>query len=374
MYQEVQSILINQSIDERLRQIANILLLNASFIDNLGLLNGKMGIAIFFYHYSHYTKNKVFEDYAGELIDEIYEEINTKTPVNFADGLTGIGWGIEYLVKNGFVQAETDEALIEIDTCIYHNSLYRPFLLESGNDLFGYGLYFLIRLGEHGTNDDNLRTLLKMQHLIYLTDDCERILIKKKYLDFNIQSLSIDAINSFAWFLIEMHRWGMLPYKIGKLFQALPEYFGIIFQNSNDHAGIVQLNTLIRYMIPCFIDADLRNSYETIYNQSINRESYNETFDEILVSHFVKTTWQDLLYDPYIPSNDNKSFRAVKAFQVIDNEEYWNKRLDDLKKNNIGLTGLAGLGLGFLIYLMKEELKKTNSEIKSEIFKAQFGN
>lgn len=102
-------------IEDRLRRIANFLLLNASFIDNLGLLNGKMGIAIFFYHYSRYTQNKIFEDYAGELIDEIYEEINVNTPVNFADGLTGIGWGIEYLVKNHFTEGDTDEVLAEID-------------------------------------------------------------------------------------------------------------------------------------------------------------------------------------------------------------------------------------------------------------------
>ncbi len=112
----------DEKIIDRLRRIANVLLLNASFIDNPGLLNGKMGIAIFFYHYSRYTKNKIYEDYAGELVDEIYEEINTSTPVNFENGLTGIGWGIEYLVKNKFVQADTDEALAEIDNTIYKTS------------------------------------------------------------------------------------------------------------------------------------------------------------------------------------------------------------------------------------------------------------
>lgn len=89
--------------DAYLKKIANVLVLNASFTDNPGLLNGKMGIAIFFYHYSRYSDNKNYEEYAGELIDEIYSEINTNTPVNLADGLIGIGWGIEYLVQSGFV-------------------------------------------------------------------------------------------------------------------------------------------------------------------------------------------------------------------------------------------------------------------------------
>ena len=64
------ALLLKNKVDNRLKRIANVLLLNASFIDNLGLLNGKMGIAIFFYQYAHYTGSKVFEDYASEKIDE----------------------------------------------------------------------------------------------------------------------------------------------------------------------------------------------------------------------------------------------------------------------------------------------------------------
>jgi hypothetical protein len=38
-------------VDDRISRITNILLLNTSFIDNPGLLNGKMGIAIYFYYF-----------------------------------------------------------------------------------------------------------------------------------------------------------------------------------------------------------------------------------------------------------------------------------------------------------------------------------
>ena len=126
---------MEKRINNRLRRIANVLMLNAGFFDNPGLLNGKMGIAIFFYHYSRYSKNKLYEDYAGELLDEIYEEINTSTPVNFENGLTGIGWGIEYLVKNGFVQADTDEALAEIENAVYKHRINSPVLINTGNEL-----------------------------------------------------------------------------------------------------------------------------------------------------------------------------------------------------------------------------------------------
>ena len=88
---------LKTKIDNRLQRIANVLILNVSFTDNLGLLNGKMGIAILFYHYARYTKNDIYEEYAGQLINEIYEGITNVSSVDFFNGLTSIGWGIEYM-------------------------------------------------------------------------------------------------------------------------------------------------------------------------------------------------------------------------------------------------------------------------------------
>ena len=62
--------------DESLLRIARFLMLHGSFTNNLGLINGKMGIIIFFFHLSRYTRKKIFEDFAGEMIDEIYKEIH----------------------------------------------------------------------------------------------------------------------------------------------------------------------------------------------------------------------------------------------------------------------------------------------------------
>jgi hypothetical protein len=346
----------DEKIIDRLRRIANLLLLNASFIDNPGLLNGKMGIAIFFYHYSRYTNNKIYEDYAGELIDEIYEEINTTTPVNFENGLTGIGWGIEYLVKNKFVQADTDEALSEIDTTVYRNSLYRPFLIESGNDLFGYGLYYITRLREHGDDDNNLNTLFKKQHLIYLTDDCERILIQKKYLDFKIESLSTDTINSFLWFLLEMHQWGIFRFKVEKLFHSLPEYISNCLQGTDQISAKNQLIRLTEDIIPCVKERNLQENLEGILKNDCGsfsgKEGLNE--DEALVRNFINSTWQRIIYEPCAENIAGSEYKIENVFQIIDNEQDWNKRIGNINKNNLGLTGLTGIGLGLLFSLMQK--------------------
>jgi hypothetical protein len=104
-----------QKKDELLTRIARHLMLQGSFSKGLGLLNGKMGIAIFFFYYSKYVKNTIYEDFGGELIEEIYEEINFNTPVGFAEGLCGIGWAIEYLIQNHFVSSGTEDIFEDFD-------------------------------------------------------------------------------------------------------------------------------------------------------------------------------------------------------------------------------------------------------------------
>jgi len=336
-------------INDRLRRIANVLLLNASFTDNLGLLNGKMGIAIFFYQYARYTGNKVYEDYAGELIDEIYGEINNSTPVGFSNGLMGIGWGIEYLVRNGYVDADTDEALPEIDNAVYRSSLHRPFLLDSGDDLFSYGLYYVTRLMGREDDNDNLKTLFKKQHLIYLTDDCERILVKKQYKNYNIDSLGIDTIISFEWFLIEMHRLELFPVKVEKILRCLPEYVSQGLNTADDESAITLLILLTEKVVLIVNDQDTKNTLKTILGQKADNGKKINITNEVMTSDFIKVTCRQLMYGSHPRLTEQTDKLEERVFKIIDDEENWNNRLDNLNNDNIGLTGLAGLGLGQLL-------------------------
>ena len=67
-----------------LNRIIHYLILNASFIRDLGLLDGKMGICIFFYLYARQTGSKLYEELGGYLLDEIYKEITQSASIGFA--------------------------------------------------------------------------------------------------------------------------------------------------------------------------------------------------------------------------------------------------------------------------------------------------
>jgi lantibiotic modifying enzyme len=123
------------------------LLLNGNFMENTGLMHGKTGLAILFYHLTKITGNKVFEHFGGELIDDISRNLSTRSPVDFENGLAGIGWGLEYLVQNRFLEADADEVLEEFDKEIFRKFLENtPANIDLLNGVLGTAHYFLMRI------------------------------------------------------------------------------------------------------------------------------------------------------------------------------------------------------------------------------------
>ena len=117
-----------------INSIADQLLYRSLFSNKLGLLNGKMGMAIFFYYYARYTGNKWYDDFAGELLDEIFTNISQDMSITFESGLCGIGWGIVFLESQGYIEGDMDEVLQDLDSKIMERDLSRvtDFSLDTG--------------------------------------------------------------------------------------------------------------------------------------------------------------------------------------------------------------------------------------------------
>jgi len=127
--------------DDFLERIARHLVMHASFVPDIGLYHGKMGIALFFVHYARYTGNMLYDDFAVELLNEINRQIHPDIPFTFESGMCGIGWGIDYLLENKFMAGNPNEILVEIDEKIMELNLKRinDFSLKTG--LAGILLY-----------------------------------------------------------------------------------------------------------------------------------------------------------------------------------------------------------------------------------------
>ena len=140
------AISFNTTIEKQLSHIVGTLLLNGTLTECPGLVHGKMGIAIFFFHYTQYTKNMLFADYALDLIGEIQNQIHVNSPADYEKGIAGIGIGIDYLIRNNFLIVE-DDIFEDLDQRMYRAVMYDPwqdFSLYDG--LTGYGRYWISRL------------------------------------------------------------------------------------------------------------------------------------------------------------------------------------------------------------------------------------
>ncbi len=230
-----------------MKKIINTLLLNSSFIENIGLMNGKMGISIFFFHLAKETNNNTYQNYAEELIDEIYEEINKSTPLNFENGIAGIGWGIEYLVQEGFIEANTDEVLEEFDNLIFKQLLYNsPSKLGLLNGLLGIGFYLLKRIQNPNSCDDNIQTLTNKQTLMHLIDEIDR-------------RLSSNVISSM---LIDSTRTNTITYT------EVEEADNVIF-NPDNKTALLQTNFDLTWEYPLLIWFLTELKSLNIYNYKI---------------------------------------------------------------------------------------------------------
>ncbi len=139
-----------------LTRIVRYLMLHSSFTHNLGLLNGKTGIAIFFFQYARHTGIKLYEKFAEDLVIEIYDEIHTNYSTSFYDGLCGIGWGIEYLIRNKFVEADADEVLEDFDRRILERDVRRIADGSLNTGLKGIACYIISRCANKINRNNSL--------------------------------------------------------------------------------------------------------------------------------------------------------------------------------------------------------------------------
>ena len=157
---------------------------------NQGLLNGNTGMAIYLYHISREMNNPEYEEMADNLLDKIFACITTSVPPDFENGLAGIGWGIEYLVKNGFAKGDPDEILEEVDTKVYItlcNGNLNAFELTNG--LTGYLLYLNSRL-KNTANQHSMVYSINKELLILAVNKLDELfagqfstIVKEPYFD-----------------------------------------------------------------------------------------------------------------------------------------------------------------------------------------------
>jgi lantibiotic modifying enzyme len=222
-----------------LERITNLLLINALFLPDLGL-NGKSSCALFFYKLYEKTKKETYLMIADKLIDHIYKSINRNISSDFLTGISGIGWCIDYLVKNKFLESDSDDLLDEFDNQLFQLDCIKFRHKHNFDELYWPGLYFSIR-------QDNL--VLKNRVLPIIVEDVETILNMS---DIRECHFSSDFMLSFIFTvnLLKNHLYEKINYMdctiSGLLKNADIQIFDLaILKNINDADTFPLINTVI---------------------------------------------------------------------------------------------------------------------------------
>jgi hypothetical protein len=351
-------------------KIANALLLSSSFIENLGLLNGKMGIAIYFFHLARSSGNKIYEKYAEELIDEIYDEISTVTPLGFENGLAGIGWGIEYLAENNFIHADTNEVLEEFDDLISQEIKKTKCKMM---DILGFGFYFLKRwksvnyTSKLGLHQDRI-----FEDILVFLDNQKYVLVNSLKKNKSLHDIADEPYDWASlltlWLLVELRYQKYYNDKTDKLLYYLLLSFNEINISSKNYLFKLLLWTLLKRLQSYDFNTGINQVIKATLN-NIQSEDW-ETWGQKMQACHKNATWVWLTiafaYQQFNYSTNDATYLEKVLFRRKKYNELLHKDISfqlDLSPstNDFGVfEGIAGVGLLNLIIseIEKEEKQK----------------
>lgn len=265
-------------------------------------LTGKMGMSIFLFHYARLKNDQSKRKIAGDLLEEVVSHCDTIRSCKFYPGITGIGWGIELLSHQNYLQVNTDDILEEIDHVLL-NANFQRLSIHTDDHLFEYGIYFLKR-----AQTESVISLKKKQILIFLIEEIENTLFTGNYDQHKIPVLNLQLLNSILYFLSEAYRIDIYSKKkLRNIILCLMEYISASLQKRSNPFS------------DCSITACLLEKYQSIIynNDSGFTQLYNE-INCILVNlrKYIKFdtkdysvfAWNPLMYDVHPLTQDYITF------------------------------------------------------------------
>lgn len=165
-------------------------IINTKDNDACGLYNGKSGKAILLYLISKSSSDNQIRASALEMLNSVSDTIAGEEQLSFENGLTGIGWAVEWIAQNRFLEINTNDILEEIDDTIYKSVVFGSDKnISLANGTLGKLLFFLSRYRSKNPNTHRLKNIFHEECLVLLSDDLyEKLLgdagvLKKEKLD-----------------------------------------------------------------------------------------------------------------------------------------------------------------------------------------------
>jgi len=229
-------------MEKTLQKIANLLIINLQNINSLGLLDGKMGVAIFLYYYARYSSQPVYNDQSDDLLDELFAALKEAIPNSLINGAAGIGFGLNYLIKNRFIETDEnpDELFKEIDVRLPQDIGKQMISdMRSIFPVFSAGFYALSRIEVGKRTNQKNKLIISLLEIIY-----------KFYNTRKEQKILPAFTNSVIYFLLIVYGHGIYPTKTKKTLMAVLSLVGDSMQSVKYNLMDIELLKSLLSSIP----------------------------------------------------------------------------------------------------------------------------
>lgn len=348
-------------------------------IEDLGVLKGLAGLALFSFNYSkvfnvdHKTGNLILE----ECIDRINKGYTNPT---YCNGILGLGWVINYLIKENLIDPSNNEVLVDIDQ--YAHSWLVQSLQQNNFDFLhgaiGYANYLIDRYNNSGNYidkklvEESIFILLKyfadlLPNLNSFSKGSKEVSVKMSFENKVIFGLA-HGISSIIYILNKTST--ISKFNIESLVLADKYVAYLIKYRNKENDGIslfpnyLSSNGIVKYHSALsWCTGDLGIGYNLL-NTSI-QYNHNEIHKQIGIEILKNGTQRKSLEKTLLKENNicHGSLGAYKIFSnsyKITKDEDFNKAAAywlDLGLQNIDikndsdltiLNGLSGIGLTLL--------------------------
>lgn len=152
-------------------RVINLLILNVPLLKEYGLFRGQIGISIALFEYGKLMSNSIYLDIADKIIENYLSKISNSIDVTFSSGISGIGWGVEYLIQKKHVECMSDAVCKQIDKIVMSTDILqiKDFSLDIGVE--GILHYVLARI--KGNYEQNSGTPFGKQYLFDLNSQVD---------------------------------------------------------------------------------------------------------------------------------------------------------------------------------------------------------
>ena len=274
-------------------------------IDNTtGLYDGKFGILLFLYYYASYSGDKKIRAFTDNYAEKISDALWTERIPTFCSGLSGILYVVEFLREQHFIDIDIDDADNDLNHYLIHSmdrfmdNRYYDFM----HGALGIGLYFMKQGKE-------IKPVLKLIDFLY--DTAEKDPQKK----------------IFKWKSITNMDEGTVGYNIALShgISSIVLFLARVITNRIEHDKLHDLlEGAVNYLLSQEIDVNLYGSYfppQSLENENsfIGKSRLGWCYGDLGVAYSIWYAGKTLGNKGWSDKGMNILINSTERKEVIDN-------------------------------------------------------